>query len=314
MKGIVTEIKDRKAVILTDKGSFISVSDCGYALGETIEIKPKSYRKVIAVAASLVLVCMGFGGYGIYMTPSAYVDMDINPSIRLAVNCFERVIDIQPLNEDAYRILKRDIRKNSIADCMNDIVTVSEEMGFLNEENKQIDVQIQTESESMKETVTKSCAALKENGKREITLGETDKEAFESATVQGISMGKYKKEQSRKDMVQPANAENQKPTPIASFAPDREQTNAPVTWKEKPLPKSERVATPEKNRTEANQKTVSSAKPEKTEPPSVVSEKANNNEKPDKVDKKEKAAQKGGVEKQKETEGKQPGKEKNKTE
>lgn len=52
-----------------------------------------SLRAKIALAACAVLIALGIGGGAyVYQTPVAYVGIDINPSIELGVNYFDRVV------------------------------------------------------------------------------------------------------------------------------------------------------------------------------------------------------------------------------
>lgn len=65
-----------------------------------------SLRAKIALAACAVLIALGIGGgdYA-YQTPVAYVGIDINPSIELGVNYFDRVVSAEGDNADGQDIL-----------------------------------------------------------------------------------------------------------------------------------------------------------------------------------------------------------------
>lgn len=290
MRGIVVEVKKQKAIILTDKGSFVSVSNCGYTVGETVDMKPKPYRKMMAVAAGFLLVLFLGGGYGVYMTPRAYVDMDINPSIRLTVNCFERVIDIQPLNQDAEVLLESKIRKNRLGECMQEIVTLSEKRGFLNEENRTVEVHVQTDYAPVKETVAKNCDTLNLNNKREVIWEETDRPSYEKAREKGISMGKYKKAQKqaepkKAEKVQSPVEVHQKAEPMASSATEG-KTEKPSERESEPTQLPERKSEPTKKvqNVSAEKKALS---PKKSVEPAAEPIDSSG-EKPEKIEKTEK--------------------------
>lgn len=61
-----------------------------------------------AVAACLVLAFLGAGalGYRSVTTPTAYIDIDLNPSVELEVNRFDRVVGSSALNEDGAAVLE----------------------------------------------------------------------------------------------------------------------------------------------------------------------------------------------------------------
>ena len=65
-----------------------------------------SLRAKIARAACAVLIALGIGGGAyVYQTPVAYVGIDINPSIELGVNYFDRVVSAEGDNADGQDIL-----------------------------------------------------------------------------------------------------------------------------------------------------------------------------------------------------------------
>lgn len=67
-----------------------------------------SMRTKIALAACAVLIALGIGGGAYaYSTPSAYVGIDINPSIELGVNCFDYVVSAEGVNEDGATLLSQ---------------------------------------------------------------------------------------------------------------------------------------------------------------------------------------------------------------
>ena len=63
-------------------------------------------RALAAVAACLILALAGFGLVAAYRHPVAYIGIDVNPSIELAVNCFDIVVAAEPLNDDGRALLE----------------------------------------------------------------------------------------------------------------------------------------------------------------------------------------------------------------
>lgn len=59
-----------------------------------------------AVCAALLMLAIGFGGYGLLLVPVSYVSIDVNPSIELELNRIDRVISARAFNEDGERILE----------------------------------------------------------------------------------------------------------------------------------------------------------------------------------------------------------------
>lgn len=71
--------------------------------------KFKSYKS-LAVAASLLFIIsiMSVGGYAYYQHPVNYIDVDINPSLELEINAFNRVIDVTYFNSEAEKLIESD--------------------------------------------------------------------------------------------------------------------------------------------------------------------------------------------------------------
>ena len=77
IKGIIAEVKTDKAVLLTEDGSFITIKNKSYTIGQKITYSRPLYNKYMALAASIVLVIiLTAAGAGLYYTPVSYLDID----------------------------------------------------------------------------------------------------------------------------------------------------------------------------------------------------------------------------------------------
>ena len=61
-------------------------------------IRPIHYQRLITVAACIVFLC--FGGSWFYFTPTAQISIDINPSLELGINRFDKVISVNGYNDE----------------------------------------------------------------------------------------------------------------------------------------------------------------------------------------------------------------------
>lgn len=59
-----------------------------------------------AAVAAMVLLVVGIFSYNLYFTASAHISIDVNPSVELTLNRFDRVIDAYAFNEDGANILR----------------------------------------------------------------------------------------------------------------------------------------------------------------------------------------------------------------
>ena len=187
MRGIVMEIKGSRCVILKKDGTFVEIRNRNYAVGQEVTASNPSVGKALSAAACLVVICTAAFGYHLYYTPTSYVYMDINPSVRLDLNCFERVIDVVPLNEDAEVLLSNlTIHKGSAEECMNTIVSACQEQNYLNEHNTDIEVSVRTDSAKLETEVETTSAAIGEE-QLEVSVFQMDAEENDSAMEHHIS-------------------------------------------------------------------------------------------------------------------------------
>ena len=82
------DLKDRTRAFLTERTQ-------GYTKRAAAK---RGYPAYAAACACLALALLG--GRWLYFTPTAAISMDINPSLELSVNRFDRVISVTGFNED----------------------------------------------------------------------------------------------------------------------------------------------------------------------------------------------------------------------
>ena len=113
-KGVVMEVGDRHAIVLTDGGAFIRVPRHGrtLAVGEEIALPAPRARSVqrrtvlwsSAAAAAVALVFFLHTLLPSFTPPAAarpvaYISIDINPSVQLGLDADSRVVEARGLSE-----------------------------------------------------------------------------------------------------------------------------------------------------------------------------------------------------------------------
>lgn len=101
--------------------------------------RPRRHPKVrhmVAYAACLLLALLsGLLSYRLYFTESAYIDLDINPSLGLAINCFDRVIGAEAYNADGEALLLGlDYRHKNVDDFIGELIARAAGSGALQRE------------------------------------------------------------------------------------------------------------------------------------------------------------------------------------
>lgn len=99
---------------------------------EFLENKTNGYRKKritsskwrIAAATCFLLLLSAGTGYSVYLTPAYAISIDINPSIELGVNRFNKVVSVNTYNEDGYAVMSDiDVNYLNYKDALEQILT-----------------------------------------------------------------------------------------------------------------------------------------------------------------------------------------------
>ena len=135
MKNIVMEIDGRHAGVLNDAGDFIRIKNRDYRVGQRIEARrvPRLRRMRTAIAAAAaVLLLFAAGGTYAYCAPYSEVSLDVNPSIMLRLNYFNRVIDVDAMNDEARRVLEGlELINDDVETATGEVVDALSEKGYI---------------------------------------------------------------------------------------------------------------------------------------------------------------------------------------
>ncbi len=202
MKAVIVDIKGNSAVALTKSGRFIKIRNNGnLCIGYETDIKAgitsiNTMAKVVSIAAALIFI-MGLGTFA-YKTPYNYIDIDINPSIEVTTNVFNRIIGVKALNIDAEKILDTASCKNkNVQDGIGSIIKSAVSNGYLkNTDTSAIMFTVASKDEKKAdkiENMVKSSAAKElsaVNVKPEVVVEKVTVKKHDEAFRQGISPGK----------------------------------------------------------------------------------------------------------------------------
>ena len=147
MKAIVMEVEDKYAIIMKNNGEFIRISNNGgLKVGDELDDKlfakelniatgSRIITKLASIAAVLILI---FGlGYGVYSynAPYAYISLDINPSIEISVNVFDRIISLKGVNNDG-KILAdlHNYRNMKVDEGIKNVIHSAVQQGYIKAE------------------------------------------------------------------------------------------------------------------------------------------------------------------------------------
>ncbi len=85
-------------------------------------------RIALAAACAALFLLMGMGGYAWIQLPVSYVSIDVDPSIELALNRFDKVISVAAYNDEGKRIIEKLSLKGKKYTEAIDLLVESEDM------------------------------------------------------------------------------------------------------------------------------------------------------------------------------------------
>ena len=191
MKAVVVETKKEYAIALSERGTFIRVNNDGIMqVGHEVDVPGRICNKmarIISIAAMLVLVIgLGCGAY-LYNIPYSYVDIDINPSMELTVNIFDRIIGAEGFNVEGSEIVSSlQLVNRSLEDGVGMVVSEARVREYIRENYSDVVLFTVVSRNEQKAEILSS--RLLESAAPEIADDETS-----SLMVQKVEMEKYEK-------------------------------------------------------------------------------------------------------------------------
>lgn len=147
-------------------------------------------RYAVSLLCAIFLLIAGAGGYSWIQRPVAYVSIDVNPSIELALNRFDRVVSVTAYNTEGTEILESlSLKGKRYEEAIHEVV-----------ESEGMRAYLQDEAELV------LTVAAEESRKRELDAGvrrcaghmgqschnaHADMESVSEAHECGLSLGKY---------------------------------------------------------------------------------------------------------------------------
>ncbi len=148
------------------------------------------WRRFALAAACLIVFLLGAGGFGIYFTPTSAVSIDINPSLELEINRFDKVISVKGYNTDGEALASSlDIRHLDYNDAL-DCILENEEISTLLSENEVLSITVTGSNEIQSRQILADTQAFTASNQN-IYCCEGNSHEVETAHEAGMSFGKY---------------------------------------------------------------------------------------------------------------------------
>lgn len=178
-KGIIMKIEKDYAIVMCTSGSFVRVvlkdnmtigqkifffQDDIYEKKSNIISFNKNIKSYFSIAAAFLIFFIGQFTINNFIVDT-YIGIDINPSLELGLNKYSKVISVNSLNNDGENIIEnRKLKGLSINNAINEIIDVSKELNYINNENHSVFLTIETKGKE-KEGLEKTLEIVKEENK-----------------------------------------------------------------------------------------------------------------------------------------------------
>ncbi|MEG1426289.1 MAG: hypothetical protein RSC76_01235, partial [Oscillospiraceae bacterium] len=154
---------------------------------ETRTQKPTYWRYAISTLACCMLLVAGVVLWNVYFTVNSYISIDINPSIELGLNCFNRVVSTKGYNDDGKQILTGiDVSNKSYEDAVQTLIDNAELQEYIQEDSLMVVTVVSDREEELLDNLEK-CTR-----KTETDFVSCPKEDVEVAHHEELSVGKYR--------------------------------------------------------------------------------------------------------------------------
>lgn len=153
--------------------------------------KITSFKWLTAVAACFVLFLFAGAGYSAYMTPAFAISIDINPSIELGINRFNKVVSVDTYNEDGYDVMSDiDVNYLDYKDALEQILADKDMKKYITQ-NQLISITVFGKNEDKNNEMLDNLATCTSHYTNVHCSSSNSKEVA-AAHEAGMSFGKYK--------------------------------------------------------------------------------------------------------------------------
>lgn len=202
MRGLLLKRKNGGGIIITHDGLFCrGVVGEQDALGDEVTVEPPERRTVQwwLAAAALSILCFGLGVYRMFFPGVwAYVALDLDPSIELALDSQLRVVGQRGFNDSGNKLLSPlDLRGKPVDVCIGYLLERAYAAGYLSEGENSVVLVTVTPQTSHEKLGTEALASFvaesfpARQGGVEIVAISTGSDTRQQAVSNGLSTGRY---------------------------------------------------------------------------------------------------------------------------
>lgn len=156
------------------------------------KLKSPWRRRFAAVFVCLAIVISGFGGRTLYTTPVSAISVDINPSIELGINRFDRVVTVDSYSSDGMGTIQYLYLKDlKYTDALHALLSSEEIAPYVENDGLVSVTVIGRDAKKENEIYSRISSCHYENAPN-VEYHHGDRELVEEAHGAGLSFGKYR--------------------------------------------------------------------------------------------------------------------------
>ena len=148
------------------------------------------YRKAIAATATCLLVlCLGLVGYYLYFTPVTVISVDVNPSVELGINRFDKVVSIEAFNDEGEKIVNSvKVQHLNYKDAVDKLLDTTDFSKYAESEGL---VYLTVFGDNTESDIVAEGLAEHTRSRSDVHCSHSLNKETKNAHSNGLSMGKY---------------------------------------------------------------------------------------------------------------------------
>lgn len=144
----------------------------------------------LAAAGACPLVLFLIVGFSLFFTPTAFISVDVNPSLELGINRFDRVISVTGYNEDGRALSSSlDLKYMDYSAALESLLSQQEMKAYLTEDAEMV-LTVAGEDEDQSSEILENVASFSSQHKN-VYCHSGNTEEIQHAHDAGLSFGKY---------------------------------------------------------------------------------------------------------------------------
>lgn len=153
--------------------------------------KSFSYKRLIPVMAGFLFILIAVIGYHLYFTPVTTISIDVNPSIELGINRFDKVVSVKGYNQDGKDLVSElNIQFENYTEALKEILSNESFAGLLSQ-GEELSIAVIDSDETRSAAVLSNIQSFTTGQKNAYCYSANPKEV-EEAHEAGLSYGKYR--------------------------------------------------------------------------------------------------------------------------